>query len=47
MKNTITHSAEPLLAQIRQLFRNDLALENDFLRVENRILRSKLGKREP
>ncbi len=47
MENTITSSAEPLLTQIRQLFRNDLALENDFLRQENRILRSKLGKRVP
>jgi putative transposase len=47
MENTITSSAEPLLAQIRKLFKNDLALENDFLRQENRILRSKLGKRVP
>ena len=47
MKNTITSSADALLAKIRQLFRNDLALENDFLRQENRILRRKLGKRVP
>ena len=47
MENTTTNSADALLAKIRQLFRNDLALENDFLRQENRILRSKLGKRVP
>ena len=47
MENTITNSANALLSQIRQLFKNDLALENDFLRQENRILRSKLGKRVP
>jgi hypothetical protein len=39
--------ANPLLAKIQQLFSRDLALENDFLRQENRILRSKLGARVP
>jgi transposase len=38
-------SGEPLLAQIRKLFSRDLALENDYLRQENKILRRKLGKR--
>ncbi len=47
MKTSITNSAEPLLTQIRQMFVNDLSLENDYLRQENRILRSKLGKRVP
>ena len=45
MENTITTSAEPLIIRIQQLFGRDLAMENDFLRHENRILRSKLGKR--
>ena len=47
MENTITSSADALLAHIQKLFRSELALENDFLRQENRILRSKLGKRVP
>jgi putative transposase len=47
MGTSITSSAKPLLKQIRQLFRTDLAFENDYLRQENRILRSKLGTRVP
>ena len=41
------NSANLLIAKIQRLFRRDLALENDFLRQENRILRSKLGSRVP
>jgi hypothetical protein len=40
-------SARPLIAKIQQLFSRDLALENDYLRQENKILRSKLGSRVP
>lgn len=40
-------SPNPLIAKLRQLFSRDLALENDYLRRENRILRSKLGARVP
>jgi putative transposase len=38
-------SAAPLITTIQKLFSEDLAHENDFLRQENKILRSKLGKR--
>jgi len=40
-------SAAPLITTIQKLFSEDLAKENDFLRQENKILRSKLGKRVP
>jgi transposase InsO family protein len=40
-------SADLLIAKIRNLFNCDLALQNDYLRQENKILRSKLGKRVP
>ena len=40
-------SANPLLAKIQRLFSRDLALENDYLRQENKILRRKLGSRVP
>jgi len=40
-------SAVPLITTIQKLFSEDLAKENDFLRQENKILRSKLGKRVP
>src|ERR1035437_3582079 len=39
------NSANALLAKIQRLFSRDLALENDYLRQENRIPRSKLGSR--
>ena len=39
------NSSNPLVARIAKLFNEQLALENDYLRQENRILRSKLGKR--
>ena len=32
---------------IRAFFNNDLALQNDYLRQENKILRGKLGRRVP
>ena len=41
------HSARPLLAKVQRLFSQELALENDYLRQENKILRSKLGPRVP
>ena len=40
-------TAVPLITRIQQLFSEDLAKENDFLRQENLILRRKLGKRVP
>jgi len=40
-------SAAPLITTIQKLFSEDLARGNDFLRQENKILRSKLGKRVP
>ena len=47
MKSGASKSTNPLIARIDQLFNRDLALENDYLRQENRILRSKLGRRVP
>jgi hypothetical protein len=41
------NSANPLAGKIQQLFSRDLAMENDCLRQENQILRSKLGARVP
>ena len=41
------YSDHPLIAKVHKLFSQDLALENDYLRQENRILRSKLGARVP
>jgi putative transposase len=41
------HSATPLIEKLQQLFNRDLAWENDYLRQENKILRSKLGARVP
>lgn len=37
----------PLLVQVQKLFQKELALENDYLRQENKILRSKFGRRVP
>ena len=45
MNSSFQNSANPLIAKVQQLFSHDLALENDFLRQENKILRSKLGAR--
>jgi len=41
------NSANPLIARVQRLFSRDLALENDYLRQENKILRRKLGSRVP
>ena len=45
MNSSSQNSANPLMAKVQQLFSRDLALENDYLRQKNRILRSKLGTR--
>jgi hypothetical protein len=45
MNGTTQNSANPLISKIHRLFSRDLALENDYLRQENKILRSKLGDR--
>ena len=47
MKPRFVYTAVPLITRIQQPFSEDLANENDFLRQESRILRSKLGKRLP
>src|ERR1022692_2098528 len=47
MKSRFYRTAAPLITRIRKLFSEDLAKENDFLRQENKILRSKLCKRVP
>ena len=47
MKHQPQHGVKPLIAKIQWLFSRDLALENDYLRQENRILRRKLGPRVP
>ena len=47
MNRNSQHSANPLIAKVQQLFSRDLALENDYLRQENKILRRKLGIRVP
>ena len=47
MNHNSQHSANALIAKVQQLFSRDLALENDYLRQENKILRSKLGIRVP
>ncbi|MGA9452240.1 MAG: hypothetical protein WBW41_12950 [Verrucomicrobiia bacterium] len=47
MKSRVYRTAAPLITQIQKLFSHDLAQENDFLRQENKILQSKLGKRVP
>jgi hypothetical protein len=45
MKRDQANSAKPLITRVLQIFGRDLALENDYLRQENRILRSKLSAR--
>ena len=47
MKPRLLRTAAPLITTIQKVFSEDLAKENDFLRQENKILRSKLGKRVP
>ena len=41
------NSSNPLVVRIAKLFNEQPALENDYLRQENRILRGKFGKRVP
>jgi hypothetical protein len=38
------HSANLLVEKLQQLFNRGLAWENDYLRQENKILRSKLER---
>jgi len=45
MEQNLKTSAQPLIAKIQQIFSRDLAAENDYFRQENKILRSKFGKR--
>ncbi len=45
MTNTLLDSADLLINKIKRLFHCDLAMQNDYLRQENKILRSKLGRR--
>lgn len=40
-------TTDALIAQIHRLFNHEIGLMNDYLRLENKILRSKLGKRVP
>ena len=47
MNSSSQNSTNPLIAKIQQLFSHDLALENDYLRQENKILRNKFGARVP
>jgi len=44
MKAPIANSFDPLVARIHKLFRTELALENDFLRQENRILNHDISR---
>src|ERR1019366_394372 len=46
-RSPLARTAAPLIATIQQLFSEELANETYFLREENKILRSKLGKRVP
>ena len=47
MNADIKDGAHPLLVQVQKLFQKDLAQENEYLRMENRIFRSKFEKRVP
>ena len=47
MKSNLGRTAIPLITTIQKLFSEDLAKENDFLRQENKILRSKFGNHVP
>jgi hypothetical protein len=37
MNSSCRNSANPLIAKVQQLFSHDLALENDYLRQENKF----------
>lgn len=41
------NSANPLISKVQQLFGRNLALENDYLPQENKILRRKFGAHVP
>ena len=43
----VTSPTDILITHIHRLFNRDVGLVNDYLRLENRILRSKIGKRVP
>ncbi len=47
MKSEQRSGVQPLMVKIAKLFHEELALQNDFLRQENRILRGKFGERVP
>jgi putative transposase len=47
MKQNTVASVQPLIAGIHRLFSRDLALENDFLRAENRVLRELIPDKRP
>jgi len=42
-----SNGVNPLVARIQTIFNRDLVRENDCLRQENKILRSKFGTRIP
>lgn len=45
MTSALLESADLHLSELRNLFNRELAFQNDYLRQENKILRSKLGRR--
>lgn len=47
MNSSSQNSANLLIAKVQQFFSRDLALENDYLRQENKILRSPYQKTRP
>jgi hypothetical protein len=47
MNSALLDSADLLLSKFNHLFNRDLALQIDYLRHENKILRSKLPKGIP
>ena len=47
MKTNEQSPFNPLLMQIQKLFSKDLAMENDFLRTENKVLRELLPDKRP
>src|ERR1039458_4116131 len=47
MKQNPAASVQPLVARIHRFFSRDLALENDFLRAENKVLRELIPDKRP
>ncbi len=47
MISALLDSADLLMAKIANRFNRKLAMQDDYLRQENKILRGKLGKRVP